>query len=101
MTIQEFEEKQRLYAEIEKSKKRLKGVKKILEEVKDPKCHEQATEFYIHHTFEKLVDYISISEACPKEDMRKELFNILIYLTDKVYKLETKMYEQLLVDFTK
>jgi hypothetical protein len=30
MTTQEFEEKQRLYAEIEKSKKRLEGVKKYL-----------------------------------------------------------------------
>ena len=101
MTVQEFEEKQQMYNELQDAKKQYEKSKELMEYATDLAKDEHATVFNIYKTFDEAIIHISNSYACSTRDTWKVVFNMLTNLTELSYQLEERRYKRLLADFEK
>lgn len=101
MTVQEYEEKQRVYNELQDAKKQYEESKELLECVKDPSWQEHALVIQINRSFTDIVKHIAKSEVCCTEEVHKIVFDALTNMATIVYQLEEKRYKQLVTDFEK
>lgn len=101
MTIQEFEEKQRLYEELQELKKQHEEIKELLECVSDPSWQDNALLLQINKSFAMIISHIANSDACCTEEVHKVIFDSLTNMATIVCHLEEKKYKQLLTEFEK
>ena len=101
MTVQEFEEKQRLYNELQDAKKQYEESKELMEYVNDLTNRDKFSLFNVYKSFETAIIHIGNSNACCTTDTWKEVFNMLTNLAKMAYLSEEKRYNQLLSDFEK
>lgn len=97
MTIQEFEEKQEAYKELQNAKKEYEKSK----EFKDPSWQEHASIFNVSRSFEDIIRQSVESDACTMENTGRVVFDMLTNLATMVCQLEEKRYKQLLTEFEK
>ncbi len=101
MTIQEFEEKQEAYKELQNAKKEYEKSKELLECVKDPSWQEHASILNVRRAFEDIIRQSVESDACTMENTGRVVFDMLTNLATMVCQLEEKRYKQLLTEFEK
>ena len=101
MSIQEFEEKQRLYEELQELKKQHEKIKELLECVSDPSWQDNASLLQINKSFAMIISHIANSDACCTEEVSKVVFESLTNMATIICHSEDKKYKQLLTEFEK